>query len=319
GVRVADEAVRSAATHLEMARTRFEAGTVARLDVLRAEVEAAGARAKRIRAASAREIACQGLRAVLALPPGTPVTVEGSLDDVGEVPQRDDLLAAMPSRPDIRALGAQKAMAEQSLSLATAELKPVAALKCPVPGGCVLVALRPEEPQLPAGRRGPGAAAGGAGGRSQTGGGAGADSAGRTRHEGHDGRGHAGSGHLVLGTGIGAGDRGHAAEGARGGARGAVDSRGVLRQRHHHDHRTQRCAAGAARDRVGARPGEVRADCGGGPDAIRRGHPVTSSYPSSKWVRRLKCLNRSLISSWVKRSSRSRLKSSTANDASVLP
>ena len=48
GLKVADEQIRLAETQLGLARTRFEAGTVARLDVLQAEVELANSKARRI-------------------------------------------------------------------------------------------------------------------------------------------------------------------------------------------------------------------------------------------------------------------------------
>ncbi len=43
GVAVADEQIRMTETQLELAQVRFESGTVARLDVLQAEVELANA------------------------------------------------------------------------------------------------------------------------------------------------------------------------------------------------------------------------------------------------------------------------------------
>ena len=53
GVAVADEQIRLTEKQLELARARFESGTVARLDVLQAEVELANAKARRIQAAGA--------------------------------------------------------------------------------------------------------------------------------------------------------------------------------------------------------------------------------------------------------------------------
>ena len=124
GVRVTAEGVRIAEHHLELARVRFEAGTAARLDVLRAEVELANARAKLIRARSQAQVSYQALRAVLALPEGAPLQLAGTLDEVPAVPAAADLAAAVAARADIRAIGQQREMAERGVSLALAELKP---------------------------------------------------------------------------------------------------------------------------------------------------------------------------------------------------
>ena len=128
GVRVAEENVRLAEHHLSLARTRFEAGTAARLDVLKSEVDLAGARARLIRARSARDISLQTLRTVLSLPPQTPVSLEGTLEQVEAVPSRDALFAALSARPDIRAIGSQREMAARSITLANAEMRPMAAV-----------------------------------------------------------------------------------------------------------------------------------------------------------------------------------------------
>jgi multidrug efflux system outer membrane protein len=65
------------------------------------------------------------LRTVLSLPPGGRLALVGSLDDVPAVPAGAALEGAVLARADIRAIGAQKEMAERSVSLAMAELKPV--------------------------------------------------------------------------------------------------------------------------------------------------------------------------------------------------
>ena len=66
----------------------------------------------------------------------------------------------------------------------------------------------------------------------------------------------------------------------------------------------------------GPKPGAAAGDPGRGAAASRR---AGLALASSKCVSRLKWRKRSAISSWVRRSRRSMLKSSTANDASVLP
>lgn len=127
GIAVATEGVRRADTHLALAQTRFAAGTVARLDVLRAEVELANQRARLIRARSAADIAMQGLRAVLSLPDEEPLQLTGTLDQDLAVPDARELLAKLPSRPDVQALTAQRESAGRLKALARSELKPMLA------------------------------------------------------------------------------------------------------------------------------------------------------------------------------------------------
>jgi HAE1 family hydrophobic/amphiphilic exporter-1 len=127
GTRVNEEGVRIAERHLELAKVRFEGGTVARLDVLRAEVELANAKAKLIRAKSAATVAYHALRAVLALPQDAPLQLAGTLDEAPMVPAATDLETAVLARADLRAIDQQKEMAERQVSLALAELKPTVA------------------------------------------------------------------------------------------------------------------------------------------------------------------------------------------------
>ena len=128
GVRVADEQVALTTRQLELAKARFEAGTVARLDVLQAEVELANARARRIQARAAVDTAHQALRTVLSLPQAQSVTLRGNLDERPEQVTRETLQAAIPTRPDLRAFTARREMAEHAIALANAELKPSLAL-----------------------------------------------------------------------------------------------------------------------------------------------------------------------------------------------
>jgi HAE1 family hydrophobic/amphiphilic exporter-1 len=128
GVRVAAEGVTIAERHLELAQVRFEAGSAARLDMLRAEVELANARARLIRARSASSLSYQALRTVLSLSQDQALQLTGTLDDVPELPSNVALQAAVAARPDIRAFGQQREAAERLVSLASAELKPTIAL-----------------------------------------------------------------------------------------------------------------------------------------------------------------------------------------------
>jgi outer membrane protein TolC len=124
---VSQEGVSIAERHLELAQVRFEAGSAARLDVLRAEVELANARARLIRARSTADVSYQALRSVLSLPQGQRLQLAGTLDEVPPTPDRpvnDEVLAA---RADIRAIAQQRESAERLVSLANADLKPTVA------------------------------------------------------------------------------------------------------------------------------------------------------------------------------------------------
>jgi outer membrane protein TolC len=98
GVRVNEDGVTIAQKHLELAKARFDAGSAARLDVLRAEVELSNAKAKLIRARSETDVAYQRLRTVLSLSQGEPLQLAGSLDEIPEVPSAAVIETALGSR-----------------------------------------------------------------------------------------------------------------------------------------------------------------------------------------------------------------------------
>ena len=127
GLRVNEEGVQIATRHLELARARFDAGTAARLDVLRAEVELANARARLIRARSASDVSVQALRTVLALRPEEALTLSGTLNELPAIPMRPALDTAIEARPDLRAFGEQRTAAQHGIALASASLKPTLA------------------------------------------------------------------------------------------------------------------------------------------------------------------------------------------------
>ncbi|MDP2055040.1 MAG: efflux RND transporter permease subunit, partial [Acidobacteriota bacterium] len=124
GVAVADEQVQLGMKQLELAKARFESGTVARLDVLQAEVELANARARRIQAKALVDGALQQLRGLLAIPQTQPLKLEGSLDEPVVGQPREVLDAELPKRPDLQAFAARRQAAEYSSSLAQGEWKP---------------------------------------------------------------------------------------------------------------------------------------------------------------------------------------------------
>ena len=100
---------------------------MARLDVLRAEVDLANARARRIQVQANLDQAYQSLRTVLALPQSQPLALRGTLDDLLVPESRDALSQALPNRPDLRAFESRREMAEYAVDLANAEWKPTLA------------------------------------------------------------------------------------------------------------------------------------------------------------------------------------------------
>ncbi|MEO8678026.1 MAG: efflux RND transporter permease subunit [Vicinamibacterales bacterium] len=124
GVAVADEQVQLGQKQLELARARDEAGTVARLDVLQAEVELANARARRIQTRAQVDTALQALRSVLSIPQSQPLRLDGSLDEPVIGHAREELDRELPKRPDLQAFAARRQGAEYASNLAQGEWKP---------------------------------------------------------------------------------------------------------------------------------------------------------------------------------------------------
>ncbi len=127
GVQVAEEQIRLQERQLEVARARFEGGTVARLDVLQAEVELANARARRIQARAQLDSSVQALRSVLSIPQTQPLQLVGSLDEPVVSHAREELDKVLPSRPDLQAFTARRQTADYAARLAQGEWKPTLA------------------------------------------------------------------------------------------------------------------------------------------------------------------------------------------------
>jgi HAE1 family hydrophobic/amphiphilic exporter-1 len=124
GVAVADEQIALTTRQLALARARFESGTVARLDVLQAEVELANAKARRIQAKAQVDTSMQALRSVLSLPQSQSLRLNGSLDEPVIGHAREELDSQLPKRPDLQAYSARRQSAEYASNLADSEWKP---------------------------------------------------------------------------------------------------------------------------------------------------------------------------------------------------
>ena len=89
GIRVSREGVHDRRSDISSwRRSRFEAGSAARLDVLRAEVELANAKAKLIRARSASRRVVPGAAHGAVAPAGRPLRLAGTLDEIPACRQR---------------------------------------------------------------------------------------------------------------------------------------------------------------------------------------------------------------------------------------
>jgi outer membrane protein len=104
---------------LGIARAQFEAGGAVRLDVTRAESQAAALRADLIAARTARDRSHLQLRHAIGVPPDTTLELSDSLPIAPEDTTRSNeeiVSEALQHRPDIRAASAALGAAQQSLS-----------------------------------------------------------------------------------------------------------------------------------------------------------------------------------------------------------
>ncbi len=272
GVAVADEQIRLNEKQLELAKARFESGTVARLDVLQAEVELANAKARRIQARAQVDASMQALRSVLSLPQTQPLQLNGSLDEPVVGHAREELDQQLPQRPDLRAFDARHDAAEYSSQLADSEWKPSLSftgnMQYQQDTVGSLLARDNQSYQFGIAFNMPLFGAPGRGGAAQrravanAAGGAWPALCDRQRaaraRDGVDGA-----------RSIGRG-RDDAADGAGAGARERVNRAGVVRERRDYVGRAERRAGAAAADGMAADAGEVRAHHRGGARQGRR-------------------------------------------------
>ena len=272
GVAVAEEQIRMTETQLQLARVRFESGTVARLDVLQAEVELANAKARRIQQRAQVDTSMQALRSLLSLPQSQALKLEGSLDEPVIGHAREELDKGLPQRPDLQAFTARRHAAEYSANLAQGEWKPSLAFAGNMQYqqdsvGSLLgrdnqsyaFGIQLNVPLFAA----PGASARRGIAQSQM---RQAEHGLRVRHRQRAARARIG----VDGARSVRRGRGDAGKGAGARARERADRPGIVRERRHHLRRAERHAGAAAADRVVADAGEVRAHHRGGAGQGRR-------------------------------------------------
>lgn len=124
-VGVSENAVATAEEHLRIARSRFEAGTVSKFDVLRAEVELANAKPALIRARNSLTLAKENLKKVLVLDFKTPVEVVGELIyQPVEVALEQKTAQALEDRPEIRQILLRQEIGEREIRVVQAAYYP---------------------------------------------------------------------------------------------------------------------------------------------------------------------------------------------------
>lgn len=119
--KVAQRSIDAVKSELEQSRTRFEAGTVLKSDVLSLEVQLAEAQDAEIRAANAIELAQSGLKTLLGINAGDPFAIAEISS--WQMPQLDRpfeavLTQAIAQRPEAEAAQKQIEIAERKLSAA---------------------------------------------------------------------------------------------------------------------------------------------------------------------------------------------------------
>jgi HAE1 family hydrophobic/amphiphilic exporter-1 len=124
-VRVAQQSITQKEQHLQMARTRREAGVVTELDVLRSEVDLANARAVLERARGDADDARGTLNAAMVRPVDAPVVPTDPLDRRAVAPQLPDVLAAaLANRPELKAAALNVRVYEQFVKVEKGEGRP---------------------------------------------------------------------------------------------------------------------------------------------------------------------------------------------------
>jgi len=97
--------------------------------VQQAPVQLANAKARKIQLRAEVDAAIQAVRTVLSLPQNQVLNLIGNLDEGREIPGREALELALPSRPDLRAFNARRDQAEFAARLANGEWKPSLAFR----------------------------------------------------------------------------------------------------------------------------------------------------------------------------------------------
>jgi outer membrane protein len=129
GVGVAEKAVKSLRSHLEVATNFYEVGMIPINDMLKAEVELANAQHDLIKAQNASQLARASFNNLLAKPINSKVEIEDILIYGPENPDfRHYVNMALKNRPEIKTLEINSMQIDQQIKLAKSEYYPEIAL-----------------------------------------------------------------------------------------------------------------------------------------------------------------------------------------------
>lgn len=122
---VAQAAVKQLIAHLETVRNLYQAGNVSRLDLLRTEVQLAGARQMLNRSDHGVELAKSAFNILLSREMETPLKVEDILQYIPrELVLRESIDAALENRPELRIMESQKEIVRAARAAARTEYWP---------------------------------------------------------------------------------------------------------------------------------------------------------------------------------------------------
>lgn len=117
-VEVNQQTVTNLQEHLTSVQAKYDAGVVAKSDVLRAEVELANAQQNLIKAQNNYDLAVSGLLNTMTIDPGTELALTDTLQYKKYERSLDDSLLAAQSRPDVAQAEANVKIADTSIKMA---------------------------------------------------------------------------------------------------------------------------------------------------------------------------------------------------------
>ncbi|OYD14679.1 hypothetical protein CH333_07480 [candidate division WOR-3 bacterium JGI_Cruoil_03_44_89] len=120
-VKLAEDAYKQTANHVDAVEERYQAGVASNFDLLRAKVQLKNMEPQVIRVKNGLELAKTGFKTLLGLPQDTTINLKGELDvDVGTqyiVPLQESIDYAKSNRPETKALELRKEMAGKALAI----------------------------------------------------------------------------------------------------------------------------------------------------------------------------------------------------------
>jgi len=130
-LKVKEEGLKQAQTHLNLAKARYDAGSVPKSDILKAEVEVSGAELDSIEAENDLSLARTDLNNCLGIDLNAPILIVDTEDSVESIWMSFDecLVYALKNRPEIKEAEINLKINEISLKLAQKEVWPSIALE----------------------------------------------------------------------------------------------------------------------------------------------------------------------------------------------